>query len=61
MADQNLLWEEFLTNCQSQGLPLPLIEQVFEYLMENQFLSQGARGSKQVQLKRLLESILEGQ
>ena len=61
MAEQNLLWEEFLSNCQKQGLPNPLIKEVFDYLMENQYLSQGVRGSKQVQLKRIIESILEGQ
>jgi hypothetical protein len=60
MAEHGLLWEEFLSNCKKQGLEEKLIKQVFDYLMKNQYFSQGSRGGAQVELRRLLEKSLEG-
>lgn len=60
MADQSLLWDEFYHNCKSQNLPDALIKEVYDYLMRNQYLSQGVRSGKQVELKRILENALEG-
>lgn len=60
MSDQSLLWDEFFRNCKSQDLPDDLIKEVYDYLMRNQYLSQGVRRGKQVELKRILEKALEG-
>lgn len=60
MSDQSLLWYEFFRNCKSQNLPDYLIKEVYDYLMQNQYLSQGVRSGKQVELKRILEKALEG-
>ena len=60
MADQSLLWDEFYRNCKSHDLPDDLIKEVYDYLMRNQYLSQGVRRGKQVELKRILEKALEG-
>jgi len=60
MPDQSLLWDEFYRNCKSQDLPDDLIKEVYAYLMRNQYLSQGVRSGKQVELKRILEKALEG-
>ena len=59
MADDGLLWEEFLVNCKKQDLDEDLIEKVFAYLMKHQYLSQGSRQGTQVELKRILEKALE--
>ena len=60
MADSNLLWEEFLANCKKQGLEEDLIKSVFDYLQQNQYLSQGSRAGKQIELRRILEDALGG-
>ena len=60
MADRNLLWEEFLANCKKQGLEDDLIIRVFDYLQQNQYLSQGSRAGKQIELRRILEDALGG-
>ena len=60
MADRNLLWEEFLANCKKQGLEDDLIKRVFDYLQQNQYLSQGSRAGKQIELRRILEDALGG-
>tara|TARA_B110000483_G_C17964122_1_gene453247 strand:+ start:564 stop:752 length:189 start_codon:yes stop_codon:yes gene_type:complete len=60
MADHGLLWVEFLSNCKKQGLEEKVIKQVYDYLMEHQYLSQGSRTSPQIELRRLLEKALEG-
>ena len=61
MSDKNLLWDEFYRNCKSQNLPDNIIKEVYDYLMRNQYLSQGVRSGKQVELKRILEKALEGE
>lgn len=58
MTDQSLLWEEFYRNCKSKDLPDELIHEVYDYLMRHQYLSQGARSGKQIELKRILEKAL---
>jgi SOS response regulatory protein OraA/RecX len=60
MTDRNLLWEEFLANCKKQGLGEDLIKRVFDYLQQNQYLSQGSRAGKQIELRRILEDALGG-
>lgn len=60
MAEDNLLWKEFLLNCKKQGLEDGLIKSVFDYLQQNQYLSQGSRAGKQIELRRILEEALEG-
>ena len=60
MPDQSLLWDEFYRNCKSHDLADDLIKEVYDYLMRNQYLSQGLRSGKQVELKRILEKALEG-
>jgi hypothetical protein len=60
MADRNLLWEEFLANCKKQDLGDDLIRKVFDYLQQNQYLSQGSRAGKQIELRRILEDALGG-
>ena len=60
MTDQSLLWDEFHRNCKSHDLPDDLIKEVYDYLMRTQYLSQGVRKGKQVELKRILEKSLEG-
>ena len=60
MAGQSLLWDEFYRNCKSHDLPEDLIKEVYDYLMRNQYLPQGVRSGKQVELKRILEKALEG-
>jgi hypothetical protein len=59
MADHGLLWAEFLENCKKQDLDEELIEKVFEYLMKHQYLPQGSRLGKHIELKRILEQTLE--
>jgi len=59
MADDGLLWKEFLVNCKKQNLNKDLIEKVFAYLMKHQYSAQGSRQGNQVELKRILEEALE--
>ena len=59
MADHGLLWAEFFDNCRKQDLDEELIQKVFEYLMKHQYLPQGSRLGKHIELKRILEKALE--
>jgi len=59
MAENRLLQNEFLENCKKQNIDRVLAEKVFAYLMEHQYLSQGSRHGTQVELKRILEKVLE--
>ena len=59
MAERGLLWAEFLGNCKKQDLDEELIEKVFQYLMKHQYLPQGSRLGKHIELKRILETALE--
>ena len=60
MAENILLWDEFLENCKKQNIDEALAEKVFAYLMKHQYLSQGSRQGAQVDLKRILEKALGG-
>jgi hypothetical protein len=58
MAENILLWNEFLENCKKQNIDEVLAEKVFAHLMKHQYLSQGSRHGVQVDLKRILEKAL---
>jgi hypothetical protein len=60
MDDVKLLRQEFIAHGKKQGLEEAFLIKILDYLLENQFLPAGERGSIRDQLSKMIRAYSRG-